>query len=116
MHGFVENFGARWGARRDAVTRASFALQQAVETIAEDCRPGRPVLIEIGYDEFTLDVEVRYAGALLEMPKARPTIDEILTSEAGARRLAGYLLRRNADRAVASLRRDMCVVQFHFEQ
>jgi xanthine permease XanP len=115
VHSFVENAGARWGARRDVITRASFALQQGVETIAEECRPGRPLRLEIGYDEFTLDAEVRYAGALLEMPEHRPSAEEILASEAGARRLAGYLLRRNADRVAAVLLGDLCVVHFHFE-
>jgi xanthine permease XanP len=116
IHSFMDGAGSRWGARRDVIMRASYALQQAVETIAEQFHPHGPIVLEAGYDEFTLDVEARYAGDLLEMPERRPTEAEILETDEGVHRLAGFLLRRNADRAVAARRGELCVLQFHFEQ
>jgi xanthine permease XanP len=45
----------------------------------------------------------------------RPTDDEIRDTEDGLRRLAGYLVRQNADRARASRRDDRSVLEFHFQ-
>ena len=41
IHSFMEGLGGLWGARRDVVTRASFAAQQLVEVIVENCEPRR---------------------------------------------------------------------------
>jgi hypothetical protein len=38
-----------------------------------------------------------------------------MESEAGHRRLAGFMLRRNADRVAASRKGEESVVQFHFD-
>ena len=56
--------------------------------------------IEVGasFDEFNLDVLVRYVGVPLEIPDNKPTPRQIMASEDGERLLAGYLLRRSADR------------------
>jgi NCS2 family nucleobase:cation symporter-2 len=59
-------------------------------------------------------VEARYAGELLELPERRPTPEEIRDHDDGARLLAGFLLRHNADRASAVRRGDACVVRFQF--
>ena len=36
---FLESRGAAWGARGDVIDRASFNLQQSIETIVEGCEP-----------------------------------------------------------------------------
>jgi hypothetical protein len=40
---------------------------------------------------------------------------EIIETEAWRRRLAGYMLRRNADRVATSRKGDESIVQFHFD-
>ena len=57
---FVERNAAIWGARRDVVTRVEFAVQQAAEAIVEHCQPSGPIAVEIGYDEFDIDVTMTY--------------------------------------------------------
>jgi len=59
------------------------------------------VEVEASFDEFNLDVRIRYVGALLTIPERKPTPKEILASEDGERLLAGYLLRQSADRISA---------------
>ena len=44
-----------------------------------------------------------------------PTNEEILMSEDGQRRLAGFLLRRQADRVQASHRAGRSTILFHFD-
>ena len=114
IQSFMEGLGGLWGARRDVITRATFAAQQLVEVIVENCEPRGPVTLSGSFDEFNLAVEARYAGELLELPERRPSDAEILDSDDGARLLAGFLLRRNADRATTLRRAEGNVVRFQF--
>jgi NCS2 family nucleobase:cation symporter-2 len=112
---FMETQGASWGARRDVIERARFNLAQSVETIIAGCNPQGPLDIEAVFDEFNLDVRVSYPGAPLVLPAARPTNEEIIASEAGERGLAGFLLRRLADRVNASHHAGRSTLLFHFD-
>jgi NCS2 family nucleobase:cation symporter-2 len=112
---FMEARGAAWGARRDVIDRASFDLAQSIETIVESCEPQGPLEIEASFDEFSLDLRVSYAGAPLELPEKRPTNEEIMESEEGQRRLAGFMLRRYADRVAATRRGNRSTILFHFD-
>lgn len=112
---FMEAQGAAWGARRDVIDRASFNLTQGLETIMEGCEPKGEVEVEASFDEFHLDVKVSYAGAPLELPDQRPTNEEIMGSEEGQRRLAGFMLRRYADRVQSSHKAGRSTILFHFD-
>ena len=112
---FMKHQGAVWGARRDIVERASFNLVQSIETIVDACRPQEPLDVEARFDEFNLDVQVSYAGAPLALPSRRPSDDEIMESEEGQRRLAGYLVRQLADGVQASHLDGRSTVLFHFD-
>jgi NCS2 family nucleobase:cation symporter-2 len=112
---FMEVQGAAWGARRDVIDRASFNLQQSIETIVESCEPRGPLTVTASFDEFRLDVRVSYEGAPLELPERRPTNEEIMESEGGQRRLAGFMLRRLADRVLTQHRGGRATVLFHFD-
>jgi NCS2 family nucleobase:cation symporter-2 len=115
IESFMEIQGAAWGARRDVVDRASFSLTQSIETIVEACAPASALEIEATFDEFNLDLRVSYDGPPLELPQLRPTNEEILSSEEGERRLAGFMLRRHADRVAATCKGGRTSVLFHFD-
>jgi xanthine permease XanP len=115
IEAFMETQGAVWGARRDVIERASFNLTQSIETIADGCNPQGPLQIEASFDEFNLDIRVSYVGAPLELPERRPTNEEIMESEEGQRRLAGFMLRRYADRVAATHRAGHSTILFHFD-
>jgi xanthine permease XanP len=112
---FFDAAGRGWGARPDVMVRVAFGINQAIETIREHCDPHGPILIEARFDEFNLDVKISYKGEMLEFPDRRPSDRDIIESEAGYRRLAGFLLRRNADRIRTSFKDGSTVVEFHFE-
>lgn len=107
----VEN-GARWAARRDVVNRAVFGAIQVLEVIGE---PAGQVEIEASFDEFNLNVRVRYPGTPLLIPETRPSPREIVASPDGERRLAGYLLRRSADRIDCRALGDRAEVHLHYD-
>jgi xanthine permease XanP len=112
---FIERNAGIWGARRDVVNRIEFAVQQTIDAvIASDVASG-PIRLEISYDEFVIDVVMTYTGSSLEFPTQRPTNEEILESDDGHQRLAGFLVRRYADRMVAVERNDQIVVRLHFD-
>lgn len=115
IEAYMETSGAEWGARRDVIDRASFNLSQSVEVIVESCDPQGPLEIEATFDEFNLDLRVSYVGPPLELPEKRPTNEEIMASEEGQRKLAGFMLRRYADRVQATHRAGRSTIHFHFD-
>jgi len=112
---FMKEKGASWGARRDVIEHASFNLTQSIETIVDGCELEGPIEITASFDEFSLDVRVSYAGKPLALPEERPTAEEIMASEDGQRRLAGYILRRYADRISATHKSGRSTILFHFD-
>lgn len=72
-------------------------------------------MIEASFDEFNLDIRVRYKGAPLAIPERGPTPREIVASEDGERLLAGYLLRRSADRINCKASGGEAEVQLHYD-
>ncbi len=112
---FIETQGAAWGARRDVIDHVRFNLAQCVETIFESGSPRGAVTIQASFDEFNLDLRVSYDGPPLELPDVRPSAEEIVASEAGQRRLAGFMLRRHADEVRVSTEGDRSTILFHFD-
>jgi NCS2 family nucleobase:cation symporter-2 len=97
------------------IDRMSFNLHQSIETIVNGCAPQGPLAITASFDEFNLDVRVAYTGPPLELPGRRPSNEEIMASEAGERKLAGFMLRRLADRVAVTQRDGRSTILFHFE-
>jgi xanthine permease XanP len=54
-------------------------------------------------------------GPPLELPEKRPSNEEIMASEEGQRRLAGFMLRRYADRVQATHKAGRSTILFHFD-
>jgi xanthine permease XanP len=109
---FLTEQGGRWAARGDIVRRAIFGVVQMLEAVG-DVPEGTE--IEATFDEFNLDVRVRYKGAPLTIPERKPTPREIIASEEGERLLAGYLLRQSADRINCKASGTMAEVQLHYD-
>ena len=112
---FLRTQGKLWGARPEVITRAAFGVNQLLETVVENCWRDGPLKLEASFDEFNLDIRLSYTGESLAFPEHRPTDDEIIETEDGARRLAGFLLRRNADRVRSENRGGRAQVLFHFD-
>jgi xanthine permease XanP len=112
---FFAKQGGAWGARPDIIRRATFAVAQLAEAVFENCAPRGPIAVSASFDEFNVDVRIEYAGALLEFPERRPTDTEIRDGDDGVRRLAGFMLRHNADRVRADRAGERSVALFHFD-
>jgi NCS2 family nucleobase:cation symporter-2 len=112
---FLRGQGKAWGARPEVIERAIFGVNQLLEAVVTNCWRDGPLKLEASFDEFNLDVRLTYSGDPLEFPHQRPSEREIIEAEDGTRRLAGYMLRRNADRVRSEVRNGRVQVLFHFD-
>ena len=114
----IEDFfklqGAAWGARPDVITRATFGVIQLLDAVRENCWRSGPIAITASFDEFNLDARISYAGDALEFPEQRPSNRQIVESENGSRLLAGFMLRRCADRLRSQWKDGKASVFMHY--
>jgi xanthine permease XanP len=111
----IERYAGIWGARRDVINRVEFAVQQTIDAIIASCDASEVIRLDISYDEFVIDVVVTYRGAPLEFPAEPPTHEQIVETDRGQRLLAGFLIRRYADRMLLTERDDQSVVRLDFD-
>lgn len=109
---FLSENGARWAARRDVINRATFGVVQLLEILND---PPNGAEVEASFDEFNLDVRVRYKGEPLVIPERKPAPREIIASEDGERLLAAYLLRRSADRVSVKSAGSSSEINLHYD-
>jgi xanthine permease XanP len=89
VEAFFHTQGAKWGARPDVITRATYGTIQLIDAIAEEYRREGPIVVAAIFDEFNLDVLVSYTGGQLVFPDVRPSPAQIRESTDGAQLLAG---------------------------
>jgi xanthine permease XanP len=112
---FMENQGALWGARKEVIVRATSAMNEFVEAARTLELTKDEIRVIASFDEFNLDVEFRYAGAIMEFPTKRPSEAELLEDEKAVAGLAGFLIKNYADRIRADCQDGKCRVQLHFD-
>ena len=98
---FIERSAGAWGARRDVTNRLEFAVQQTLEAIIAYCGAMGPIKLDLSFDEFVINADIMYDGKPMEFPVQPPGKDELLDSEEGYPRLAGFLVRSYSDRRTA---------------
>ena len=109
---FLSAQGSRWAARRDVMNRAIFCTAQVLEVIHD---PPGGVTIDASFDEFNLDLRIRYKGEPLVIPAQRPSPEQIVASDEGERLLAGYVLRHSATE-ITSIKSDGgAEIHLHYE-
>ena len=65
----METSGALWGARRDVMMRASAAVNEFLESVTSLGIVKGKAQVDVTFDEFSVDVEIRYDGELMELPE-----------------------------------------------
>jgi NCS2 family nucleobase:cation symporter-2 len=113
---FIERNAGIWGARRDVTLRVQFGIQQFVEAVIEHCAPSGLIGLSVSYDEFSVTAAIDYAGETFELPQERPSEEEIIASELGARRLAGFLIRNIAEKAQLAREGERHILRLVFDQ
>ena len=111
---FMQKQGGLWGAMPDVISRASTAINEALEAADATAAARGPLQVVVSFDEFNLDVEITYAGAPMIIPTTRPTEEDILESPDGLARLSLFLIRQNADKVESMVRNSLCLIRLHY--
>jgi xanthine permease XanP len=112
---FMEKQGGVWGARKEVIDRAKAAMNEFIEAArALELSTGM-IDAAVSFDEFNLDVDMRYDGEPMEFPLERPTDADLLEDERAVAKLAGFLIRNYVDRVKFDQINGRCRVQFHLE-
>lgn len=112
---FMERQGGLWGARREVIDKATAAVDELMEMVGRQDLAQGLVALTARFDEYNLDLDIRYRGRAIELSPRHPSPRELLEDPAAMDRVAGYLVRRYADKSFASQHGDECRVQLHFE-
>ena len=112
---FFEKQGAAWGARREVIYRAIAALSELYESVALLGLAKSEITVDTSFDEFNLDVDIRYTGARMEFTTERPPEVELLRDTRTTAKLAGFMIMHYVDRLKSEVKGDRCRIQFHFE-
>lgn len=115
VYDFMEESGGQWGARREVVDRAVGALVETYELLIGEELASGPVNVEAQFDEFSLDIIVRYQGTLPERPVPGANAPQMLAGQTSVATLAGVLLHRLADRVRMKASGLACELELHFE-
>jgi NCS2 family nucleobase:cation symporter-2 len=113
---FIERNAGIWGARRDVTLRVQFGIQQFIEAVIDHCAPSGLIGLSVSYDEFSVTAAIDYTGTAFELPQERPSEEQIIASELGARRLAGYLIRNIAEKAQLAREGERHILRLVFDQ
>ena len=97
------------------IDRAKSAMNEFVEAVSLLEPSISRIDAEVSFDEFSLDIDMRYDGELMEFPGARPTDADLLEDERAVAKLAGFLIRNYVDRVKSDRINGRCRVQFHLE-
>ena len=117
---FLERQGKSWGARADVVHRAEYATWQAFEILTEHelVSSGESdagvIELETLFNEFSFSVLLTYQGVAVPLAMHPPTHEEFLEQEDAVLQMAGYLLRRLADRVDIRASGEDCELRLSF--
>ena len=112
---FMEIQGGNWGARKEVINRATFAMNEFIEGVRALELAKGDIKVAASFDELNLDIDFRYRGTLMEFPVKRPSEADLLLDDKAVAELAGFLVRNYADRLQSSSTDEACRVQLHFD-
>jgi NCS2 family nucleobase:cation symporter-2 len=111
---FMEEQGGAWGARREVIQRAMEAMNEFMESATELGLGSKRVSFEVTFDEFNLDVEIQYQGALMDFPVIRPTRLDFQSDNKATLKLSGFMIRQSCDSLKAEREGDTSRISLHF--
>ena len=96
---FMNRQGGIWGARPEVIYNATAAMNEFMEARSGPDSEGsaKPLTMTVSFDEFNLDVDIRYEGEPVHLPKERPSHADLRADPAAGAHLAAFLMRGYAD-------------------
>ena len=112
---FMERNGAAWGARRDVISKAVATMNEFLEAAIEHKLAEEKIHMDVSYDEFNLDVDIRYKGELLEFPSESPDIAKVLGQKEEQLRFSGFLMRKYSSKITGGAKDGIANIHIHFD-
>ena len=112
---FMEKQGSAWGARKEVIYRAISAMNEFFESVSTLGLTKGKIKADVSFDEFNLDIDLRYEGMLMEFPTMRPTETDLLRDEKATVKLSGFIITHYVDTVKSDLKDGLCRVLFHFD-
>ena len=114
IYEFFEKKGTAWGARKDVIRVATAVMSELYESISLLSLARGPITAILSFDEFHIDLEVRYEGEEMCFPKAQPDTDPIISDPVALARLSGFVIGKYADRIKSTAAAGQCAIRFRF--
>jgi NCS2 family nucleobase:cation symporter-2 len=113
IYRFLENQGAKWGARPQVIHEAKHILRELVEALFMYKKTKGPVHVEALFDEFNLNIHATYNGQPMEFPQSPPTEDELMLNPGSLARMSGFMIQFMAEKVTATVNSNICKVSIH---
>ncbi len=115
IYPFMEECGGQWSARREVEERALSALVETYELLSGEELAEGPINVEATFDEFSLDIYVRYPGRLPQKEETGIRAASVGIAERSIASMATMMLYRMADRVRMKMSGSNCEIELHFE-
>jgi NCS2 family nucleobase:cation symporter-2 len=112
---FMHKQGATWGAIKEVIREATFAICKVIEAISLQKKPPGKVNLEVSFDEFHLEVDLHYQGDPVDGSQFCLTPKEIAAHLEANLAMARYLSRKHAHRCTTHQTGDNITLKLHFE-
>jgi anti-sigma regulatory factor (Ser/Thr protein kinase) len=115
------DLGHQWGARPEVMRRLDHAANELLDALTEhgmvsaDEHGRASVELTARFDEYRCQIRVTYAGRPLWVPDRRPDPEQLLNNPAAVEALAGYLVKRLADRVTVESMDGKSTISMYFD-
>ena len=113
IYRFLENQGAKWGARPQVIHEAKHIMRELAEALFMHDKTRGPVKIKALFDEYNLNLHTTYNGRPMEFPQSPPTEDELMLDSASLARMSGFMIQFMAEKVTATVNSGICKVSIH---
>ncbi|HEY0837756.1 MAG TPA: solute carrier family 23 protein [Azospirillum sp.] len=115
LHDPLERQGAEWGARRDVWDKVMHAFGELADLLPPVAEPQTLIAVDLAFDEYGVDAEIRYTGQPLTLADAAPSHEEMLESDDALHRLSSFMLTQLASRVRTATQNGEQVLKLHFD-
>lgn len=111
---FMEKQGQLWGARKEIITKASYAFCEVFEILVNSCQNESVIGLTVSFDELEIEAKMEYRGKKIELLNRRPSMQEIEDPN-NVQLLSGFLLTKYCDKIRTSEKNGTVTVKMSFE-
>jgi xanthine/uracil permease len=111
---FMEKQGQLWGARKEIITKASYAFNEVFEMVVNSNQNESTIDLTVRFNEPKIEAKMEYTGKSFELPGRRPSTQEIEDPK-NVHLLSGFLLTKYCDKIKVSEKNGNVTVKMFFE-